>query len=1349
MTKKKKKRNIVFSAIKWLAVLLLVASFFIAPVYWLLHTSHGVRWLATTALPTVVQKLPGHYSIAAEGIEGSSVSDMRIGLLTISDTSGIWLEMRDIRLIWHPYRLLRGRVETEKLSARTLDIFRLPEETDIPENAADALKQVMESLDSLPDTLEALSLPPIIWKRLSIGVVTLHEGLLARKTSLKLLGHAQLLHAPYALSLSLSSMEGIATSARANLIGTLDAPRLELEWHEEKDGLLGSLMQLAEPSAITLSATTDYIVAENRLQLEAVLKGNVPLATANATLNFESSATEKLKGHAVIETPSAFSILSIFNNKMNADFLLKEENGMQPVIEISTNTQSLQLGDTLFSAPEVTASATFSGWGQTMQLVAKASANIMRDGKPIPLLLDVKAEGDNTTWEITSLNVQAEESSLQTTGHLNVAEGALSLQGDALLRKGAQALHSKISASLAQLWQAPTAEADITLTQIEGALPRKLRQILSLPIKSKIQYDDTGNINLFINSKNLNGKGTFHAGRLDAGLRANTLHWGAFTPASPVDFTLHHTTENNGTFTIATGSWKLASDYRLAAPLLTLQNLTLQGGEPIVIAGNIDVNYERKYINGSISGDIISLSPLKELTNFNAPPLTVQSGKLHLLFTPEPKQKQQRATAEYAVTHLRDEEKEWLANATLSGNLAIPLSSKGEPIFTAQVMAGNVSHPLQAKALEVGAEGTANDITYNFIIKNPNRLYQLAGKGDVKSEEKITAITLQNFSGKWRDTRYVLPSPAQVMRNGSAWQLHPTILNINKEAELHLQGLLSDTEARADMEIRHLPLSALPSASFQHLIGVANGAFHLEGAPEAPNARFTFDVDKLQHNYPTTTRLHKQPLTVRLEGELGGHMLKTTLSAHAPQESSYAEAILELPLELSLKPDDFYARSTQALNGFFKADLSLAPFLPLFLPDGTYGAGHLIADLKISGMLDAPDIHGKIDLHDGQVELLRTGTLIENLTLNAVAEGKRITLGNATATDGKNGKIRLNGYFSLAEPYAVDISAALDKATLLRHKYASATLTGQSHLRGNRKHATIDGKWEVENARFTIQTATPSAAPELDVVEVPSLTTPVTTPAQKPEQEGAGQNPTPFDKLELDIGINAGNQVFLEGYGLEAELKGALGIKGTAAKPKIDGALETVRGRYSFFGKTFSITRGKALLTEATLTAPLLDIEAQSTSKDFTALVNITGTAAEPKLAFSSIPSRPQDEILSRVLFGKNLSSISPFQAIQLAEVLRSLSGKGSNGFNPFGKVKDVTGIDELKINNNSGNTDDVTVGVGKYVQENIYLEVEGGAAENSGKVSLEVDITPNISVETETRQNAESAVRLNYKHDY
>jgi autotransporter translocation and assembly factor TamB len=58
-------------------------------------------------------------------------------------------------------------------------------------------------------------------------------------------------------------------------------------------------------------------------------------------------------------------------------------------------------------------------------------------------------------------------------------------------------------------------------------------------------------------------------------------------------------------------------------------------------------------------------------------------------------------------------------------------------------------------------------------------------------------------------------------------------------------------------------------------------------------------------------------------------------------------------------------------------------------------------------------------------------------------------------------------------------------------------------------------------------------------------------------------------------------------------------------------------------------------------------------------------------------------------------------------------------------------------------------VGVGKYVRENVYLEVEGGAGENSGKVSVEVDLTPSISVETEARQNAESAVRLNYKYDY
>ncbi|MDP1671462.1 MAG: translocation/assembly module TamB domain-containing protein, partial [Alphaproteobacteria bacterium] len=90
---------------------------------------------------------------------------------------------------------------------------------------------------------------------------------------------------------------------------------------------------------------------------------------------------------------------------------------------------------------------------------------------------------------------------------------------------------------------------------------------------------------------------------------------------------------------------------------------------------------------------------------------------------------------------------------------------------------------------------------------------------------------------------------------------------------------------------------------------------------------------------------------------------------------------------------------------------------------------------------------------------------------------------------------------------------------------------------------------------------------------------------------------------------------------------------------------------------------------------------------------------------------------------------------------------KGGPGFDPAGTVRNLLGLDDFSINGSGENGEGATVGVGKYIGDKIYLEVESGAG--SGKASVEVEVTPNISVESVTGATGENSVGVNWKHDY
>src|SRR3546814_2697619 len=110
-------------------------------------------------------------------------------------------------------------------------------------------------------------------------------------------------------------------------------------------------------------------------------------------------------------------------------------------------------------------------------------------------------------------------------------------------------------------------------------------------------------------------------------------------------------------------------------------------------------------------------------------------------------------------------------------------------------------------------------------------------------------------------------------------------------------------------------------------------------------------------------------------------------------------------------------------------------------------------------------------------------------------------------------------------------------------------------------------------------------------------------------------------------------------------------------------------------------TRTDTLFPYTTLfrSKPVISIQASTSVENVNAILNISGRAQNPQIAFTSTPSLPQDEVMSRILFGESVTNLSATQAIQLAASLNSLRG-GGGGLNPLGKLQSAAGIDRLQI---------------------------------------------------------------------
>jgi autotransporter translocation and assembly factor TamB len=240
--------------------------------------------------------------------------------------------------------------------------------------------------------------------------------------------------------------------------------------------------------------------------------------------------------------------------------------------------------------------------------------------------------------------------------------------------------------------------------------------------------------------------------------------------------------------------------------------------------------------------------------------------------------------------------------------------------------------------------------------------------------------------------------------------------------------------------------------------------------------------------------------------------------------------------------------------------------------------------------------------------------------------------------------------------------------------------------------------------------------------------------------------------LGLDISVSLPRRVFVRGRGLESEWSGALTVTGTSAAPRVSGEVALVRGTFSFAGKRFTLQRGTVAFSGGRKIDPLINATAEYRSSEITAFITLTGLASAPEIAITSQPPLPESEVLAQVLFGKSSAKLGPVEAVQLAAALEALARGENTGENALDFVRTLLGLDTLAVQP-SRSGEGSSVAVGSYIGDRVYIGAEQGLSDGSQAGTLEIEIAPGISIESEIGQATGSATQgalgLKWKWDY
>jgi translocation and assembly module TamB len=220
----------------------------------------------------------------------------------------------------------------------------------------------------------------------------------------------------------------------------------------------------------------------------------------------------------------------------------------------------------------------------------------------------------------------------------------------------------------------------------------------------------------------------------------------------------------------------------------------------------------------------------------------------------------------------------------------------------------------------------------------------------------------------------------------------------------------------------------------------------------------------------------------------------------------------------------------------------------------------------------------------------------------------------------------------------------------------------------------------------------------------------------------------------------------VRGRGLDSEWEGSVQVSGTSAAPDIRGELRLVRGTLGLLGKDFKLSEGRLLLPGGPAPDPQINVVATHQASDLEVMVKVTGSATNPDFTLAATPALPQDEILARLFFGKSATQLSAIEAAQLAAAIGELTGVAS-GPGIIDRLRTSLGVDVLKVE--GGADGDSRLAAGAYVTDNVLVGVKQGAAVGTGAVSVEVEVTDYLSLESEVKQSGATSMGVKVEWDY
>ncbi|MEM6476169.1 MAG: translocation/assembly module TamB domain-containing protein [Pseudomonadota bacterium] len=360
--------------------------------------------------------------------------------------------------------------------------------------------------------------------------------------------------------------------------------------------------------------------------------------------------------------------------------------------------------------------------------------------------------------------------------------------------------------------------------------------------------------------------------------------------------------------------------------------------------------------------------------------------------------------------------------------------------------------------------------------------------------------------------------------------------------------------------------------------------------------------------------------------------------------------------------------------------------------------GPVTVNARATGTLINPRLSGSLASDNLRLQSAITGSDISGIKARGRFAGSKLNLTRFSGTTRGGGSISGSGTVDLAgisetRGPKLDLRAAVRNARILDAAGLDATLTGPLRIVSNGIGGSIAGRVTLDRGSWELGIA----ATQLGLPRIATR--------ESPRGNGATARNTSNGSWRYLVNVKAPGNFEVDGLGLNSEWAADVKLRGTVLDPRLGGSARLVRGTYTFGGARFAMTRGRINFDANQPIDPRLDITAEASRNGTDVAISITGRSQAPRIALSSAQGLPEEEILSRLLFGGSVTTLSATDAVQLGAALTAL--QGGSGLDPIGDLRRSIGLDQLRIVAADPTTGQSTgVAVGKYLGNRAYIEL-------------------------------------------